>query len=1002
MGHGDDDNKVLEDSVEPEETSEGWEIVTKQTANRIEFSMKTEEFLAESFKRGILLEALIAEVLLRHSDAGDLFETGVARAAYFSESGDVQSLISVLAEWCLALRRSRSSCEQNFQLTRPCLEGRINAYKLKRFDQYLRVGYGSAKTPIPDVKPAFSFHPGISYASNTLGAIMANIWPGRLCVFRGHKDLGYLKISSKTPVAIGNRSCFKLTNKPPLFALYLDDIINGDRSPPSPQAHVWISVSERVASTILEKLLKTTASEVADQHLLLPVTVGHIGVELGLLAMEDSLGERLGSTRGGPVKVFYDREYKNLTAMCSNQSGRSLKDSLHIELETLRARLANSSLELPFPDRCSQVRLQIGEGFKCFGVAGFPWSSDKELSAMGLHSNEAPDNSDSMILRENGDYCDSSDKKRALILTKDRNTGNLRDQRIAIDENVVRFKSALLLNVTYRVDFVTESTLRQFANNCFETYSENLRLRATRSVLKLLRDGGCKFEDMETDITVIAKDVFDHDRVRLQVRFPDLYHAKIGVASLKLSRSVSLENDADQVDEDLKTFSVTIHASLYRKVENKLRSKLEKLKRWNIVQDYKIGDSIIKLADDLTLGTDVTVRISEPHHLHRASEQLIDLLEPAKISIDREETSYLKSRTGQQFLEFLMDFTDTYVDIPNYQQGAACVYGIRQKREAAAKILKKQLLKDPKEFQWHRIDLGDPDFVSDSVKVWFDEFGSTTESLKRKNLVERYVLRKDRPELWLETTADSFRSYNNDVKSRLIDAGKDNKRTSEDVAGCLETCSVCFDSFYISDEKCNILSICGHAYCTKCLLQMVSTAVTERCFPIKCALENCGKVIPAVEFRSIVASYDGDEQRKLASFSLQDFVARNPSSLRMCQNTHCPGMGLYEASSQTMSCLWCRLAQWFCVFCGLKPHPGEACGASFDIHEWQQKDPVNRKNCPNCTITIEKLDGCNCVECAYCKSFMCWRCAKFHHTDSSVCHRHVGDCDQRRNRRRDY
>lgn len=922
------------------------------TAEQTEIQTEIKLFLNKSFQRGILLEAMIVRVLLKDINSDDVFECGVAKAAHLSEHGDVQSLISVLTQWSRRLHRKRGMRQSS-------TEGeRINTQLLKRFDQSLYNCYDEVRCMFPDMKTtSLSFHSDANYVHKTMAEIMTTVWPQRLCVYDGYKDFGYVEISSTSSIAIGKRSCFRLVNRLPKFAMYLDNI--SDNLPPE-EAHIWVAVDDCLATVILEKFFNTTRAEIIEKHQLRTVTLENIGFELGSMAMNDNLGDRLSLIAGKTVNAIYDSDFKRLVIAYTGQSPYLSRDSLDKELESLRTKLATEQLELPFPGLRSPIRLQIGEGFKCFGVAGFLRSPDEKLSTMC--SSECANISaishvtERMILREEEINGNENDRK-ILFLTPEAVTH--RNSCSALNRGVHNIND-VVLNLIYQAGARNASKESDFedVSHC------NITRSAIKAVIKYLAS------EFQADIRqandlIVGTEIVEGNRVRLGISFPNLPYAKAGLTRLKTCQSVSLEN-ADQLDQRLKTFCVFLKTDLYQFFEEQIRFRLEQFKLEKTADNYDISSITGNY-----LETRIQVEFSETNHFNKINDYFTALLEPVRIKLKSSNDAFhLKDQAGKKFLQFLKEFTETHIRISNHQQ-ILYIYGIGAKRNRAAGILRKQIANHPSDFRWYLINLGNMESLSNSVKMWYDEFWAKTVALQKNKVIRRCLLLKDRPELWLEATPESFELYYDSVKSWLT-GGVKNKTFPLEITSEKVMCSVCFDQFAVTDERCYILSICGHAYCTECLLQMVCTAANEGRLPVKCAHENCGKSLAAQEFRSIASLQNYEDRRRLVRCLLESFVAKHVTSLRMCPDRSCQGMGLYEESSQALSCLWCRPMEWCCQYCGLKPHPGEVCGASFNISEWTARNPVKRKNCPKCTAVIMKDGGCNRMHCAYCHSIFFW------------------------------
>lgn len=74
-----------------------------------------------------------------------------------------------------------------------------------------------------------------------------------------------------------------------------------------------------------------------------------------------------------------------------------------------------------------------------------------------------------------------------------------------------------------------------------------------------------------------------------------------------------------------------------------------------------------------------------------------------------------------------------------------------------------------------------------------------------------------------------------------------------------------------------------------------------------------------------------------------------------------------------------------CLHCGYDAHPDADCEQNM---RWMVKDKAtaqevketvkwtlaNSRRCPNCSIMINRDEGCNKVDCSYCGFCFCWAC----------------------------
>uniref|UniRef100_A0A183ERS7 RBR-type E3 ubiquitin transferase n=1 Tax=Gongylonema pulchrum TaxID=637853 RepID=A0A183ERS7_9BILA len=84
-------------------------------------------------------------------------------------------------------------------------------------------------------------------------------------------------------------------------------------------------------------------------------------------------------------------------------------------------------------------------------------------------------------------------------------------------------------------------------------------------------------------------------------------------------------------------------------------------------------------------------------------------------------------------------------------------------------------------------------------------------------------------------------------------------------------------------------------------------------------------------------------------------------------------------------CRLCGRVQ--CTRCGKEEHGRISCeeyavlagNADESVRKWMREDKRFRRICPNrnCKTVIEKLGGCNHVQCMQCKVHFCWECEYF-------------------------
>ncbi|XP_014493823.2 ATP-dependent RNA helicase DEAH12, chloroplastic isoform X1 [Vigna radiata var. radiata] len=186
---------------------------------------------------------------------------------------------------------------------------------------------------------------------------------------------------------------------------------------------------------------------------------------------------------------------------------------------------------------------------------------------------------------------------------------------------------------------------------------------------------------------------------------------------------------------------------------------------------------------------------------------------------------------------------------------------------------------------------------------------------------------------------------------------------------------------------------CGHLFCRLCLVEQCESAIKNQgTFPICCTHKDCGDPILLTDLRSLLFS---DKLEELFRASLGAVVATSGGTYRFCPSPDCPS--IYRVADpgtagEPFVCGACYSET--CTRCHLEYHPYLSCerykefkeDPDSSLMEWRRgKDEV--KSCLACGHVIEKVDGCNHVECK-CGKHVCWVCLEFF-GGSDECYSHL-------------
>mmetsp|Transcript_84714 Transcript_84714/g.244875 ORF Transcript_84714/g.244875 Transcript_84714/m.244875 type:complete len:649 (-) Transcript_84714:88-2034(-) len=221
-------------------------------------------------------------------------------------------------------------------------------------------------------------------------------------------------------------------------------------------------------------------------------------------------------------------------------------------------------------------------------------------------------------------------------------------------------------------------------------------------------------------------------------------------------------------------------------------------------------------------------------------------------------------------------------------------------------------------------------------------------------------------------------------------AERDRRRCRE-----LQTCPMCLDEVLGSR---GVFLDCGHFGCRDCLEQMALLHASESdVAALRCPAVDCRRPIDAEVLRDLLSS-DPVALKKWEDESLRRCL-EHMQDVVFCPRCDADGDGervpVIEDSDHMARCEVC-----FYVFCGRCKgvyHPDTPCSSTEDRLDALEAKAAGvgpeakaaraelmtlrhlaktTKSCPQCSMAIEKTDGCSKVLCGNCKVHFCWRCNK--------------------------
>ena len=181
-------------------------------------------------------------------------------------------------------------------------------------------------------------------------------------------------------------------------------------------------------------------------------------------------------------------------------------------------------------------------------------------------------------------------------------------------------------------------------------------------------------------------------------------------------------------------------------------------------------------------------------------------------------------------------------------------------------------------------------------------------------------------------------------------------------------CEICGEnnSKLIKNEQCN------DSYCYNCwinyLKEKINTNTIDKIF---CMNYTCKKILS----KNFIISLLKNNPALLTKYEkfLERIQILNDPHKKFCPYPNCDS---YAEERKDTKFVKCHNGHKFCYKC-LKDHDEKhSCDEEQykDFKIWKKNKIV--KQCPNCKIWAQKIEGCNEVTCSFCNYTFCWGCLK--------------------------
>ena len=353
---------------------------------------------------------------------------------------------------------------------------------------------------------------------------------------------------------------------------------------------------------------------------------------------------------------------------------------------------------------------------------------------------------------------------------------------------------------------------------------------------------------------------------------------------------------------------------------------------------------------------------------------------------------HLFTRDGIMLMKSIQQETETYILFDRHRTSVR-VFGPPNKISVAKQKLIESLLAlhDSKQLEIH---LRGGDLPGDLMKEVVKKFGPDLHGLKEKVPGADFTLDSRRHIIYIRGNKELKQKVQDIVYEMAEKSGSLDERPHEEAA-----CPICLCEV----EDAYRLEACAHTFCRSCLVEQCESAIkSQDSFPICCTHEGCRTPIWITDLKSLLLR---DKWEELFKASVGAFVTSSGGAYRFCPSPDCPSIYRVASTARATSsttgepfvCEVCSVET--CTRCHSEYHEYISCekykefkeDPDMSLKEWC-KGKEHVKSCPICGYTIEKVDGCNHVECR-CGRHICWACLEYF-ASSDDCYAHLRSVHQ--------
>ncbi|KAL6225136.1 hypothetical protein ACLB2K_003988 [Fragaria x ananassa] len=424
--------------------------------------------------------------------------------------------------------------------------------------------------------------------------------------------------------------------------------------------------------------------------------------------------------------------------------------------------------------------------------------------------------------------------------------------------------------------------------------------------------------------------------------------------------------------------SLSCPGPVYRVIKKQLDPLLESFTHLKGVEcnleEYPNGSCRIKIS------ANATKKIAD---LRRRVEELVKGKTIDHPSLTATVLQLLFSRDGISLMYSLQRETGTYI-IFDRQKINVQVFGSSDKVDMVTQKLVESLLNIHKS-KALEVRLQGNALPPELMKEVVSRFGPDLRGLKERVPGAEFSLNVRRQSILIQGSKEMKQKVDEIIDEVAQMAGTSLTKRIKSEADCpICLCDV-EDGYRLED--------CGHLFCRSCLVEQCESAIhNQDSFPLRCTHEGCESPVLITDLRSLLSV---EKLEDLFRASLGSFVAMSCGTYRFCPSPDCSSIYQVAApgkEAEPFVCGSCYAET--CTMCHLEHHPYMSCkqykefkeDPDSSLKEWC-KGKEHVKSCPVCKYTIEKIDGCNHIECR-CGKHICWVCLAYYGS-SDECYGHL-------------